>query len=150
MSSKVSILCVLSIILVFSFSRELSGVPLEKVVQESPVVVAGKIEKIAHAERLKNDADYRYDIAYILVFRIFKNTLKDKKIKMGDKIPLRMPTINSKWQPSTDIYYNIGQEGIWILEYKEEFYWATYSKDYQPLEKAREIQDIILRQKELD
>ena len=150
MRSNVSILCILGAMFVFSFAGQLFGswadVPLEEILQNNPVVVVGEIESIDRAA-----PSDKYDIAYITVSRVLKNTLKDKKIKSGDKIPLSMPAIISqgtvRFALSTDIRYRIGQEGIWILELKDNTFWATYPKDYQPLKKMKDIQYIILRKK---
>ncbi len=156
MRSNLSILFVFGAMLVFSFAEELFGswadVPLEEIVQNSPVVVVGKIEKIDPAEPWK-EGMRNYDTAYITVSKVLKNTLKDTKITIEDKIPLSMPAIIRQGISGlalalgTDIRYRIGQEGIWILELKDNTFWATYPKDYQPLKKIKEIQDIILRKK---
>lgn len=118
-------------------------IPLEKLLSENPVVVAGKIEEIKHSEDPKD----RFSIAYIKVDEVLKNRLKNFKLKVGDKIPLSVPA-TGKISVSTDIHYPKGKEGIWILEYKDKTFWATYPADYQPLKEKSSIQEIIKKQAE--
>ena len=116
-------------------------VPLEKLLAENPVVVVGKIEEIKTSETTKG----KVSIAYIKVSEVLKNELKDFKIKVGDKIPLSVPT-PSMISVSTDINYPKGKEGVWILEYKDKTFWATYPSDYQPLKQKAQIKDILEKQ----
>ena len=116
-------------------------VPLEKLLAENSVVVAGKIEEIKTTETAKG----KVSIAYIKVSEVLKNELKDFKIKVGDKIPLSVPT-PGMISVSTDINYPKGKEGVWILEYKDKTFWATYPSDYQPLKEKAKIKEILGKQ----
>ena len=119
-----------------------ADVPLEKLVAENPVIVVGEIVEIKAAELPKQ----KFDTAFIKVSAVLKNTLKNKNIKVGDKIPLGMPAAG-KLMVSTAIRYKKGQEGVWILEYKDKKFWASYPKDYQPLKQKDKIAGIIQTQK---
>ena len=121
-----------------------ADVPLEKLVAENSVIIVGKSVEIK-AAKLPNK---KFDIALIKVSAILKNTLKNKKqnIKVGDKISLGMPAAGGL-MVSTAIRYKKGQEGVWILEYKDKKFWATYPKDYQALKQKDKITKIIQSQK---
>lgn len=122
-------------------------VPLEKVIAESQVVVAGKIESIRIAKpKPSNKYDYQYDTAYITVSKVLKNELKNRIIKKGSKLPLAMPSINNRVSTSIDLHYEYGKEGIWILEFRDKAFRAEYIKDYQPLTNEKEITFILEKQ----
>ena len=118
-------------------------IPLEKLVADNPVVLVGMIEEISVSKSPKD----KFDIAYIKVADVLKNELENRKIKKGEMVPLSMPSAK-KVMISTDIRYKKGTEGVWILEYEDETFWATYPKDYQPLKQREQITQIIQKQKE--
>ncbi len=118
-------------------------IPLDKLVADNPVVLVGMIEEISVSKSPKD----KFDIAYIKVAGVLKNELENRKIKKGEKVPLSMPSAK-KVMISTDIRYKKGTEGVWILEYEDETFWATYPKDYQPLKQREQIAQIIQKQKE--
>jgi len=117
---------------------------LEKLLQDSPVVVAGKIEKIDLAPAPKDgESQLTYDTGYITVSKVVKNTLEKTEIKVGDKLPLAMPSVNGRIASSVDIRYAKGKEGIWILELKKGKYFAMHPAGLQPKEKERQIAAIL-------
>lgn len=116
--------------------------PLEQVVHDSPVVVVGEIKRIEPAKPATQPGPRRYDMASIAVTKVLKNTLPDLKIVVGDELPLSLPA-KGGMAISTDIHHAVGKNGIWILERKDGTFWATYPKDFQPLDKEAEIQAII-------
>lgn len=118
-----------------------SDIPLAKLVADNPVILVGKIEKITPAEQPES----RLDTAHIRVWEVLKNELKDYEIKTGQTVPLSMPAANSKIMVSTDLNYKKGTEGVWILEFKDNAFWATYPKDYQPMRQKGRIVQIIRR-----
>ncbi len=124
-------------------------IPLEKIVATSPVVVVGTIETI---ERAKSPPAHSrgYDIAKIRVERVLKNqTNSPQKIEM---IHMAMPSVNSPVRMSTDLIYQQGQQGIWILAPSKRtgagpnLFEATYPSDYQPLDQLKKVQKIIQQQ----
>ena len=123
-----------------------ANMPLKKVVNGSPVVVVGTIGKI---EVTKKDQSHgKLEIAYITVTRVLKNTLrKDKlpkdKLSKGMKIPLAMPNRGT----SKEIIFAKGTTGVWILDFSDGYFWATYPKDYQKPDKEEDIVRIIQAQK---
>lgn len=127
-------------------------VPLEMVVSNSPVVIVGEMIEIKSAK--PKEGERAFDIAYIRVEKVLKNTLPNYPIKVGDKMPLSMPSAKNSMMATTDIRYPVKTKGIWILDLENQTFWATYPGDHQPAEKEEEIRDIIEQQaaplKELD
>lgn len=115
-------------------------VPLEKLVADNPVIVVGKIESFKKDSALLGRPKSEYDTAYITIAEVLKNELEKPTIKPGSKIPLSMPR---QKRLSIDIRYSLGQEGIWILDYRGKTFWATYPGDLQPLSKKQKILAII-------
>lgn len=118
-----------------------ANVPLEKLLEENPVVLVGRILNVTAAGPGKE----KFDTAHILVEEVLKNGLQELKINKGDKIPLSMPAA-AEVKASTDIRYSRGTQGVWILEYKDKTFRATYPKDLQPLEHKESIVQIIREQ----
>jgi len=125
-------------------------IPLETVVQENPLVVTGTIVKVkVNAGPETHDGSRLTDIGFIKVDAVLKNTLKDKDIKVGDRLPLQFPSKNSKVMMSTDIRYRKGQSGVWILEYRNNAFHATYPGDFQSADKEAEIKGIIAKEEKV-
>jgi hypothetical protein len=119
-------------------------VPLERLLADNPVVVVGKITQIDVAPGpAKGQTQQTYDTAYITVVKVLKNTLRNRRIKAGDRLTLAMPSVNRSSRVSTDICYAKGKDGVWILELKDGKYWATYPGDFQPREKEAEIAALL-------
>jgi len=122
-------------------------VPLDKLVEGNAVIVVGTVESIDVAPAPKEGAKQStFDVAQIRVAKVLKNTLADVKIKVGDCLPLSMPSVNRRMRMSTDIQYKKGKSGVWLLERKDGTYWATYPGDYQAPEKEAEIAALIEKQ----
>ncbi len=136
---------IIALAVVFWVSRTAKAmwvdIPLDKLVADNPVVLVGTIEDISVSKSPKD----KFDIAYIKVADVLKNELENRKIKKGENVPLSMPSAK-KVMISTDIRYKKGTEGVWILEYEDETFWATYPKDYQPLKQREQIAQIIQKQ----
>ncbi len=114
---------------------EFAYISFEKLVADNPVIVVGKIES-----KKQDTTNPRYAIGSISVTEVLKNTLDKSNIRVGGKIALSMP---SQQRKSVDILYNVGQGGIWILDYREDRFWAGYPDDLQPLSKKQEILSLI-------
>ncbi len=119
------------------------SVPLDKLVKRSPVIIIGTIDSIKIAVPPIKKYYFLYDTAYITVSDMLKNTLLDFKIVIGNKIPLSLPSESDNMSASTDIYYAKGTTGIWILEYRDNTFWATYPDDLQPKSEEQQVRDII-------
>lgn len=125
-----------------------AAVPLDELLRDNPVVVAGKITKIdVAAAPGKGESLKTYDTAYLTVSKVLKNTLPRERINPGARLPLAMPAANRRIATSVDLRYRKGIDGIWILEFKSNRFWATYPGDRQPREKEKEIVALLARQK---
>ena len=110
------------------------AVPLSDVIKGNPVVVHGKITEVVYAPKQKSGSD----IATITIDEVLKDET-GQKLQNGSKIKLAMPAKNNEMHMSTDLYYNIGKEGFWILEFHEGMYLATYPDDFQPTSARSEV-----------
>jgi hypothetical protein len=117
-------------------------VPLEAVIKAKPLVVVGEIQRIETAPK----SDYAYDTAFIKIERILKSTATNRVEKVGAEIGLATPSPNNKTQTSRSIRYRKGQRGVWILDYRDGKYWATYPKDFQEISEEPRIVTIIKEQ----
>ena len=124
-----------------------ADVPLLDRVRSANLVITGKIVRIERAEKRKGD-ETEYSIAWIKCVKVLKNTSKPgspkaadhRSTQAGDEIPLTMP---AKAIDEPDIVYTNGTDGIWILQYHEQRFWATYPKDYQPLSSLEKVKKAI-------
>lgn len=84
-----------------------------------------------------------FDIAFITVSKVLKNTFPYSKIKKGDKLPLAMPSVNSGIVSTTDVRYKKDDEGIWFLSVHDYVYFAGHHQIPQPISREAEILRII-------
>jgi len=140
MKTKVSILFALMV--ASAAVARWAELPLEKVVRQSHVVVIGEITNITVAPPPEEIDQYQFDVADITVQEVLLNTLTNQVIKPKQELPLSMPSIRNNVQISTDIRYKIGSKGIWILEFRDKTFWATYPKDFQPMSAEKEVRAI--------
>jgi len=115
-----------------------ADIPLNELIAENPVVLVGTIEDV----RVSQSSKGKFDTAYIKVAEVLKNTLKKRKIKKEDRVPLSIPSAKGI-AVSNSIRYQKGTQGVWILEYKDKTFWATYPKNRQPMKQKDEIVRII-------
>ena len=97
-------------------------------------VVVGKIDRIVDGIERNNRT---YDVGAIKVRQVLKGPETLKEIR------LMWPSKANKARMSTDILFNKGQQGVWILypDKKEKgVYWASYPSDYQPLKALPNVQ----------
>jgi len=116
---------------------------LEKVIQQSHVVVIGEITHVTAADPPKDGIMYQYDVADITVKEVLFNNLTNRVVAPKQNLPLSMPSVKNRARMSTDIRYEVGARGIWILELRDGTFWATYPKDYQPMSSEKEIRQIV-------
>jgi len=106
--------------------------------QDCPIIISGKIIK---TDETISDALDGYDMAYIKVRKIFKNTLKEIELQEGKSFAVRMAPIRKNSGVSTDIRYAAGKDGIWLISMyeKERFSIASHPVQYQPLNNEKEL-----------
>ncbi len=118
--------------------------PLDSLVADNAVIVQGKIVKVDVAPAPKAEPEQQsMDTGYILVSEVLKDQLADQNIRVGDKLPLRFPSKNRKLMISTDISYSKGQSGIWLLEFRDGAFYATYPGDFQSNDRLQDIKNLI-------
>jgi len=118
-------------------------IPLEELVKSSPVIVSGKITAVTVSPQRKGEGPQLQDTGFLRVDRVLKNTLKDFDITVGDRLPLKFPSQNRIMHISTDIVYRKGQEGVWILDYRDGAFYATYPGDLQSLDQLTAIENLV-------
>lgn len=141
----VLILSVLSFSVLFGSQLEY---PLFDYVNKSDLIIQGKINHINNysGHITANNIDSIKDTAYIQVNKIYKNSSTDKQIKTD--IKLIMPTSNRTTEngmiktKSTDIFYQTGQNGIWLLKGKDGVYNANHYQAFQPNSKDELIEQL--------
>ena len=115
-----------------SASAMWADVPLEQLVREADVIVAGEIMRVEPAGEFEH--------AMIRVRKVLKNSLAVHPVEVGTDIPLRMPT---QIRVSTDLQYRKGREGVWLLQYRDGVFLTKHPKSLQPLEKLVEIEQLL-------
>ena len=109
-------------------------VPLETRIDGAKYVVTGKIDRIVDGIERNNRT---YDVGAIKVSQVLKGPEALKEVR------LMWPSKANKVRMSTDILFNKGQQGVWVLypDKKEKgVYWASYPSDYQPLKALPNVQ----------
>lgn len=130
----------------FFFSLELPAcyavISDENLIAQSDLVVIGKITAIKEGGRGNKDIN----IATISVSEVLKGAKDLKEVKLAFPSPKR------NMMASTDIFYNLDQEGIWLLrkDEKQNYYLADYPARFQPLENADKIKEIIGKNKDIE
>ena len=121
-------------------------IPLETLVKENPLIVSGTIVEVKVNPGPEDpEGAQLMDTGWIKVEAVLKNSLKGKDVNTGDRLPLLFPSQNRKIIISTDVVYRKGQSGIWILEYRDKAFYATYPGDLQSADKEKKIKDILAK-----
>ena len=109
-------------------------VSLETRIDGAKYVVVGKIDRIVDGIERQTRT---YNVGAIKVSQVLKGPETLKEVR------LMWPSKANKARMSTDILFNNGQQGVWILypDKKEKgVYWASYPSDYQPLKALPNVQ----------
>jgi len=127
---------VFSLVLAVPVLASWADVPLDQVIEDSDIVVVGEITRLGKPAQINKR---QFAIGVITV----QATLKGTAVK---EVPLAWPDRGADGiAMSTDLSYRKGQSGVWLLskDKAQDYYWATYPKDYQPLAKRKEIESLI-------
>ena len=106
---------------------------------ECPIIISGTIAK---TDGLISDKYFDgYDIAYIKIRKVFKNVLKGVDLNKGQNFSVQMSPIRKNIGVSTDIRYQVGKKGIWLvyLDSKGNFHIDFHPVQFQPLKKEKEL-----------
>ena len=146
-----------------TLSNSQVGITLDSLIGKSQIVVFGEITEIYNAPVAQSEYDIMdmsakkeisppvmKDTAYITVTKVLKNTLPEVKIEIGDRIPLTVVASDSSFHPGYiylfDHAYHLGIVGFWILEFKNNNFYAFRYDCYQSPQKEKEIREIIEEQ----
>jgi len=123
--------------------------PLYEIVEEAELIVVGKVVRIddpASEDLKKTPAEGRKwlhgpDRADATAFIKVEEVLLGNA-KVGEEVPLLFPSPASNCQASTDIHWDLGDDGVWLLSIKRNGKWcdnspfARYSRKFIPAVKA--------------
>ncbi len=117
------------------------AVPLEKLVEEADLIVAGKVAKI---EDGVFNRGRQFDAAIVEVTETLKGAAKPKTVKIAQ--PAR-----GGLETSVDIRFAAGQEGIWLLkkDAERDVYWATHPSQFQELKQKEQVAKLVKARAEL-
>ena len=115
-------------------------VPLESLVTSADVIVVGKIVEI---RRAPGHAEYEYDLGTIKVREVIKGRdVLEKLTGTAKRAPLWFPAETNRLRVSTDLRYDKGQTGVWLLTLRQGRLMAARPDSLQPLQKRREIRKL--------
>lgn len=114
---------------------------LGDLVRSSHVIVEGHITQI---RRARGTPTYGYDTA-IVSGRILRGRGLLKTIYGEEtRAPLSFPSVNNRRRIDTDIRYEVGQQGIWLLVFHNGRLWGKQVGSLQPLSKREEIERLMV------
>lgn len=127
--------------------------PAETRIERSDIIVIGEIirkESTVVSEGYKRVVD---NSGIIKIDEIFFNQT-DMEINVNDEIPLHLPqsvrlgkgTKDDSYRvvtKSTSLFYYIGDTGIWILSYRNDKFYTSHPKNFQPLSEKENILELI-------
>jgi hypothetical protein len=115
---------------------------LERLVENSPTVIVGKIERVGFALPSERSCG----TAYIKVSKVLKNTAKNIEVTQGKEVPLSIPALVNLRELRTTKYAT-GTEGVWFLFQKEKSstFWIFAQTGVQPLAEEPNITAIIAK-----
>jgi len=114
-------------------------VPLEILVDESDMVVAGKVTKVQNGVFAVNGRNY--DVAVVEVASILKTS---PRLGRPMEIKIAQPGAGGL-AVSTDIQFHVGQQGVWLLrkDPERDVYWAKHPFQFQDAKKQKELADLV-------
>ena len=110
-------------------------VPLETRMTGAEYVVVGKIDRIVDGIKRQTRT---YNVGAIKVSQVLKGPKTLKEVR------LMWPSKANKARISTDILFNKGQHGVWILYPDKEhhdIHWASYPSDYHSLKNLPKVKE---------
>ena len=105
-----------------------------------PIVVSGTIARI---DRYAGDHERGHDIAYIAIHRVIKNDLKDEPLQAGGHVQAKMCSSRNRVRVSTDIRYELGTAGIWLLAMAND---GSLHIDKHPVQRQPQDRPFVMRE----
>lgn len=85
--------------------------PLKNLVEDNPLIIVGKVVRVQQISR-KGAA---FDIVYIRITRVLKNSLPKNAPRFAKEVPLWMPSTRDETMSTDDVRHPFDAEGIWFL-----------------------------------
>ena len=122
------------------------SIPLEKYVADSHLLIVGQIQRIDPPGKPDPETGRIYDTAIIKVERVLRDAsaTADSKPpisapKIGSEVPLIQPPAARTARMSTDILYQKGQRGVWLLRLNHGRYTGGHPAAFQPLTEEKYV-----------
>lgn len=119
-------------------------VPLEILVDEADLIVTGKVAKIQNGFVLDGR---NYDVAVLEVTKTLKALPaagKPKQVHIAQPAPGGLAV-------STDIQFQAGQEGVWLLrkDSDRDVFWARHPFQFQEAAKQKELTELVAQREKV-
>ena len=120
-----------------------AAIPLVTLVDDSPIIVIGKIERIVPGTPSTNKTIRLFDTAYVTVSKVLKNAHTNVRVQVGAQLPMPNLSLQDRNRTSADFRYKVGTEGIWFLHAAKGMFGNSHPSGRQPLEKEAEIRKLL-------
>jgi hypothetical protein len=113
--------------------------PLLAVISEAKVIVVGKVVRV---QRARSGLPFDYDTAVIAVQEVLKGRWSlPLDAAAPSEVRVAFPSVHNTVRRSTDIRYQRGQRGVWLLRSRgrDPRFLADCPQALQPLDKVEEI-----------
>jgi hypothetical protein len=134
-----SIIIIISFSLIIQIFASWEKISDEDLITQSDLVVVGKITAIKEGGSDEKDVS----IATVTISDVIKGAKDIKEVKLA------FPSKKRQMMASTDIFFDLNQEGVWLLrkDEKQDYYLADYPDRFQPKENAEKIKAIVSKMK---
>jgi hypothetical protein len=113
------------------------NVTLEGRLREASLVVVGEVVVV---ERSASGETYDHDRATLAVRRVLKG---GELVPRSRRVVVRFPSVNNQVRVSTDIRYDKGDRGVWLLTRDGESFEAAHPLGLVPIEHLRKIERLL-------
>ncbi len=123
-----------------AFGLSYPDISLERAVQDSQVIVAGRVESLDAAK----DLGKGFSLARVKVTKVIKNTTKESPIKVGDEVSIQV-FADGAWGK---VPYTKGKEGVLLLKHVPDktIFEALHPVRFQPLTKEKQIVALLAKE----
>ena len=115
--------------------------PLSALVRGADVIAVGRVTAV---ERAPGEQPYELDVATIRVRRLVAgHALVRRLFGQTRAIELGFPSVNNRLRVSTDLRYERGDAGVWLLTLDDGVLRARRPGSLQPRERLEEIRALV-------
>src|SRR5262245_15002341 len=105
-----------------------------------PIIVSGTIARV---DPYSGEAERGHDIAYIATHQILKNDLSDEPLRVGGHVKAKMCSRNNRVHTSTDLRYELGASGIWLITMAKD---GSFHIDQHPVQRQPQDKPFVMRE----